>query len=325
MIFKMKTFLSIACAQSRVVLVPAVSLRIYILKTEKVTEKILGFSSARSIPQRRSQSLCYATVPGLNEADRIGSYRNNQGLCCAVSSHFVRVVPKDSIKAECSGADLQNEVGEEHAGTLMNLQSKNLDGFDDPISQILECTDPMVDSRLLPSEKHELSKVVNLLSQSLVSVLELVGTLARLKESQTSSGKDSRSFDGIDNSLIGREDSRSAEKIETVVNEDGGLDDRDIESPRSRTEPRKRTQHRNAQRIMSSNKRGNLKVNEDRAVIKKVRENDERYMRAALVEARKAAMAGEVPVGAVMVQKGKIIARAYNRYILINVHAGSNV
>lgn len=40
---------------------------------------------------------------------------------------------------------------------------------------------------------------------------------------------------------------------------------------------------------------------------------DERFMREALVEARKAAKAGEVPVGAVLVHKNDIIARHHNR------------
>lgn len=39
---------------------------------------------------------------------------------------------------------------------------------------------------------------------------------------------------------------------------------------------------------------------------------DERFMRAALKEAEKAAAADEVPVGAVVVKDGKIIARAHN-------------
>lgn len=41
-------------------------------------------------------------------------------------------------------------------------------------------------------------------------------------------------------------------------------------------------------------------------------ENAEKYMKAAIKEAKKAAEKGEVPVGAVIVQDGKIIARAYN-------------
>ena len=39
---------------------------------------------------------------------------------------------------------------------------------------------------------------------------------------------------------------------------------------------------------------------------------DEQFMRQALVEAQKAFDKGEVPVGAVIVAKGKIIARAHN-------------
>lgn len=40
--------------------------------------------------------------------------------------------------------------------------------------------------------------------------------------------------------------------------------------------------------------------------------DDERYMRAALDEAKRAAEAGEVPVGAVVVQQGRIIGRGRN-------------
>ena len=40
---------------------------------------------------------------------------------------------------------------------------------------------------------------------------------------------------------------------------------------------------------------------------------DERYMRFALTEARKAAMQDEVPIGAVIVKEGKVIARAHNQ------------
>lgn len=44
----------------------------------------------------------------------------------------------------------------------------------------------------------------------------------------------------------------------------------------------------------------------------KQRENDEFFMREALLEAKKAADFWEVPVGAVLVQDGKVIARGYN-------------
>ena len=40
--------------------------------------------------------------------------------------------------------------------------------------------------------------------------------------------------------------------------------------------------------------------------------NDEKYMRLALEEARKAFDAGEVPVGAVIVRDGEVISEAYN-------------
>src|SRR6266550_215256 len=45
--------------------------------------------------------------------------------------------------------------------------------------------------------------------------------------------------------------------------------------------------------------------------------NDEFFMREALRLAKKAAEAGEVPVGAVVVRAGKIIARAYNQVELL--------
>ena len=40
--------------------------------------------------------------------------------------------------------------------------------------------------------------------------------------------------------------------------------------------------------------------------------NDAYFMKQALIEADKAALKGEVPVGAIVVCKGRIIARAYN-------------
>jgi tRNA(adenine34) deaminase len=45
--------------------------------------------------------------------------------------------------------------------------------------------------------------------------------------------------------------------------------------------------------------------------------NDERFMREALRQARKAYEADEVPVGAVIVRAGKIIARAHNQVELL--------
>ena len=44
-----------------------------------------------------------------------------------------------------------------------------------------------------------------------------------------------------------------------------------------------------------------------------ITEIDEKFMREALVEARAAAEVGEVPIGAVVVRAGEIVARAHNR------------
>ena len=41
--------------------------------------------------------------------------------------------------------------------------------------------------------------------------------------------------------------------------------------------------------------------------------DDEKYMRQALLQAKKAAKIGEVPIGCVIVYEGKIIGRGYNR------------
>ena len=45
---------------------------------------------------------------------------------------------------------------------------------------------------------------------------------------------------------------------------------------------------------------------------------DERFMRMALAEARQAAEEGEVPVGAVMVCRGRVVARAHNQTELLH-------
>ena len=47
-------------------------------------------------------------------------------------------------------------------------------------------------------------------------------------------------------------------------------------------------------------------------------ENDERYMKEALTEARKAFAADEVPIGCIIVWKERIIARAFNRTEQLN-------
>lgn len=47
--------------------------------------------------------------------------------------------------------------------------------------------------------------------------------------------------------------------------------------------------------------------------MKKVLSTDEKFMKEALKEARKAYRLGEVPIGCVIVYEGKIIGRGYNR------------
>ncbi len=47
-------------------------------------------------------------------------------------------------------------------------------------------------------------------------------------------------------------------------------------------------------------------------------EGEEKYMRMALEEAKKAGQAKEVPVGAVLVKSGEVIARDHNRCIELN-------
>ena len=45
----------------------------------------------------------------------------------------------------------------------------------------------------------------------------------------------------------------------------------------------------------------------------KVISEDEKFMKAALAQAKKAAAIDEVPIGCVIVYEGKIIARGYNK------------
>ena len=57
-------------------------------------------------------------------------------------------------------------------------------------------------------------------------------------------------------------------------------------------------------------------VAHQRSVIE--REQDEKFMRMALEEAQRAGQKGEVPVGALLVKKGQVLARAHNRCIELN-------
>ena len=48
------------------------------------------------------------------------------------------------------------------------------------------------------------------------------------------------------------------------------------------------------------------------------REQDEKFMRMALEEAQRAGQKGEIPVGALLVKKDQVLARAHNRCIELN-------
>jgi len=50
----------------------------------------------------------------------------------------------------------------------------------------------------------------------------------------------------------------------------------------------------------------------------KTRDADENFMEVAIREAHRASAEGEVPVGAVMVYEGKIVARGHNRLITLH-------
>lgn len=55
-------------------------------------------------------------------------------------------------------------------------------------------------------------------------------------------------------------------------------------------------------------------VRERRAAeLQKQRDEDTRFMKEAIKQAKKAAKLGEVPIGCVLVQDGRVIARGYNR------------
>ena len=46
--------------------------------------------------------------------------------------------------------------------------------------------------------------------------------------------------------------------------------------------------------------------------VEEQRKTDEQFMRKALAEAEESAMAGEIPIGAIVVCKGRVISRAHN-------------
>ena len=57
-------------------------------------------------------------------------------------------------------------------------------------------------------------------------------------------------------------------------------------------------------------------------MMSKTGSDDERFMQAALTEARRAEESGEVPVGAIVVRQGQIVGRGHNRNVLDNDATG---
>ncbi|CAM6106324.1 unnamed protein product [Calypogeia fissa] len=219
-------------------------------------------------------------------------------------------MPNDSREAQCpEGEDhLKDEVRYEHSRASEN--SGNAISTVGTGGLTLNRGVSVVVSRFLTSNERrleELAKVMMTLNQSLLSVSEQLETLVRQKEASSSgSGNSFEVVKGRNRSAMRRGDLKPAETMPL-------LGTGDPESRRSRMESKEKGPKREVQRIVYRKKRENGKLTEHRAAINRIREDHERFMGAALEEARKAASAGEVPVGAVIVQKGKIVARAYNR------------
>lgn len=61
------------------------------------------------------------------------------------------------------------------------------------------------------------------------------------------------------------------------------------------------------------NEKRRLKALEEEAKAAKIKAEDEKYMKEAIKQAKKAAKIGDVPIGCVLVKDGQVIARGYNR------------
>lgn len=80
--------------------------------------------------------------------------------------------------------------------------------------------------------------------------------------------------------------------------------------PLTQQEKGEATRRRRWEKRMEQKRLAALAENER---LKEQRGRDERYMREAVRQARKAAALGDVPIGCVLVRGGQIIARGYNR------------
>ena len=86
---------------------------------------------------------------------------------------------------------------------------------------------------------------------------------------------------------------------------------------RSKEEIRQADAQAKEQAYLRRRKAKEAKEKEERerreAELQKQREEDTRFMKEAIKQAKKAENLGEVPIGCVLVQGGKVIARGYNR------------
>ncbi len=76
---------------------------------------------------------------------------------------------------------------------------------------------------------------------------------------------------------------------------------------------KKRKEYKDKKEEESKQRQAKKEEREQQKLQEKEQKISEKYMRAALKEARKAYDMNEVPIGCVIVQKDKIIARGYNR------------
>lgn len=75
----------------------------------------------------------------------------------------------------------------------------------------------------------------------------------------------------------------------------------------------KKQLRRRENRLKAKEEKRLLEEREQEKLLKEKKKTDEKYMRQAIVQAKKALQLNEVPIGCVIVCDGKVIARGYNR------------